>query len=81
MIGSHKITTAVNEKTIFSICSNSSEFMMAPSPISPDDMSDSVAFCMNDLPADGYMAMESIRRQGKLCDVTLKVNGAMTCAK
>ncbi|XP_041460207.1 kelch-like protein 18 [Lytechinus variegatus] len=38
-----------------------------------DGMLDSVVFCKNDLPADGYMTMESIRRQGKLCDVTLKV--------
>ncbi|XP_071496288.1 kelch-like protein 18 [Diadema antillarum] len=47
---------------------------MSPSPTSSDDLSDSLVFCESDLPAAGYSAMESIRRQGKLCDVTLKVD-------
>ncbi|XP_070536116.1 kelch-like protein 18 [Ptychodera flava] len=36
-------------------------------------MEDVVVFQKNDLPLLGYPIMESIRRQGKLCDVTLKV--------
>ncbi|XP_002734469.1 kelch-like protein 18 [Saccoglossus kowalevskii] len=36
-------------------------------------LDDIVVFQKNDLPSQGYPVMESIRRQGKLCDVTLKV--------
>lgn len=34
-----------------------------------------VIFQQNDLFSQGFPLMEEIRRQGKLCDVTLKVSG------
>lgn len=40
-----------------------------------EELEDLVHFSVHDLPARGYVVMEEIRRQGKLCDVTLKVNG------
>lgn len=38
-----------------------------------EELEDLVHFSVTDLPARGYVVMEEIRRQGKLCDVTLKV--------
>lgn len=38
-----------------------------------EELEDLVHFSVHDLPARGYVVMEEIRRQGKLCDVTLKV--------
>lgn len=38
-----------------------------------EELEDLVHFSVRDLPARGYVVMEEIRRQGKLCDVTLKV--------
>ncbi|TDH06419.1 hypothetical protein EPR50_G00132990 [Perca flavescens] len=38
-----------------------------------EELEDLVHFSVPDLPARGYVVMEEIRRQGKLCDVTLKV--------
>uniref|UniRef100_A0A665TML2 BTB domain-containing protein n=1 Tax=Echeneis naucrates TaxID=173247 RepID=A0A665TML2_ECHNA len=38
-----------------------------------EELEDLVHFSVQDLPARGYVVMEEIRRQGKLCDVTLKV--------
>lgn len=38
-----------------------------------EELEDLVHFSVCDLPARGYVVMEEIRRQGKLCDVTLKV--------
>ncbi|XP_038575057.1 kelch-like protein 18 [Micropterus salmoides] len=38
-----------------------------------EELEDLVHFTVHDLPARGYVVMEEIRRQGKLCDVTLKV--------
>ncbi|XP_029283545.1 kelch-like protein 18, partial [Cottoperca gobio] len=38
-----------------------------------EELEDLVHFSVSDLPARGYVVMEEIRRQGKLCDVTLKV--------
>uniref|UniRef100_A0A3Q1GUW3 Kelch-like family member 18 n=1 Tax=Acanthochromis polyacanthus TaxID=80966 RepID=A0A3Q1GUW3_9TELE len=38
-----------------------------------EELEDLVHFTVTDLPARGYVVMEEIRRQGKLCDVTLKV--------
>lgn len=40
-----------------------------------EELEDLVHFSVHDLPARGYVVMEEIRRQGKLCDVTLKVKG------
>uniref|UniRef100_A0A3Q4HNW2 Uncharacterized protein n=1 Tax=Neolamprologus brichardi TaxID=32507 RepID=A0A3Q4HNW2_NEOBR len=37
-----------------------------------EELEDLVHFSVHDLPARGYVVMEEIRRQGKLCDVTLK---------
>lgn len=37
------------------------------------DPEDLVHFSVGDLPSRGYGVMGEIRRQGKLCDVTLKV--------
>lgn len=39
------------------------------------DAEDLVHFSVGDLPSRGYGVMGEIRRQGKLCDVTLKVRG------
>uniref|UniRef100_A0A8D2L502 Uncharacterized protein n=1 Tax=Varanus komodoensis TaxID=61221 RepID=A0A8D2L502_VARKO len=42
-----------------------------PDPeLDPEDL---VHFSVGDLPSRGYGVMGEIRRQGKLCDVTLKV--------
>lgn len=41
-----------------------------------EELEDLVHFSVHDLPARGYVVMEEIRRQGKLCDVTLKVSEA-----
>lgn len=38
-----------------------------------EELEDLVHFSVHDLPTRGYVVMEEIRRQGKLCDVTLKV--------
>ena len=38
-----------------------------------EELEDLVHFSVHDLPGRGYAVMEEIRRQGKLCDVTLKV--------
>ena len=38
-----------------------------------EELEDLMHFSVHDLPARGYSVMEEIRRQGKLCDVTLKV--------
>lgn len=38
------------------------------------DGEDTVIFKQPNLPADAFPAIADIRRQGKLCDVTLKVN-------
>lgn len=38
-----------------------------------EELEDLVHFSVHDLPNRGYAVMEEIRRQGKLCDVTLKV--------
>lgn len=40
-----------------------------------EELEDLVHFSVHDLPARGFVVMEEIRRQGKLCDVTLKVKG------
>uniref|UniRef100_A0A3Q3M942 Uncharacterized protein n=1 Tax=Labrus bergylta TaxID=56723 RepID=A0A3Q3M942_9LABR len=40
-----------------------------------EELEDLVHFSVHDLPARGYVVMEEIRRQGKLCDVTLKRSG------
>ncbi|XP_051943943.1 kelch-like protein 18 isoform X2 [Hippocampus zosterae] len=37
-----------------------------------EELEDLVHFTVHDLPGRGYVVMEEIRRQGKLCDVTLK---------
>lgn len=42
-----------------------------------EELEDLVHFSVHDLPARGYVVMEEIRRQGKLCDVTLKVKTAI----
>ena len=44
--------------------------------VTGEELEDLVHFSVHDLPARGYAVMEEIRRQGKLCDVTLKVNEA-----
>ena len=41
--------------------------------VSCEELEDLVHFSVSDLPARGYVVMEEVRRQGKLCDVTLKV--------
>ncbi|XP_033838945.1 kelch-like protein 18 [Periophthalmus magnuspinnatus] len=41
--------------------------------LSESELEDLVHFSAHELPARGYGVMEEIRRQGKLCDVTLKV--------
>uniref|UniRef100_A0A452E6V9 KLHL18 n=1 Tax=Capra hircus TaxID=9925 RepID=A0A452E6V9_CAPHI len=41
-----------------------------------EELEDLVHFSVSELPSRGYGVMEEIRRQGKLCDVTLKVPGA-----
>ncbi|RXM98486.1 Kelch-like protein 18 [Acipenser ruthenus] len=38
-----------------------------------EELEDLMHFTVSDLPNRGYKVMEEIRRQGKLCDVTLKV--------
>uniref|UniRef100_A0A8C6WJ87 KLHL18 n=1 Tax=Neogobius melanostomus TaxID=47308 RepID=A0A8C6WJ87_9GOBI len=40
---------------------------------SESELEDLVHFSAHELPSRGYGVMEEIRRQGKLCDVTLKV--------
>lgn len=40
---------------------------------SAEELEDLVHFSVSELPSRGYGVMEEIRRQGKLCDVTLKV--------
>ena len=40
-----------------------------------EELEDLVHFSVSELPSRGYGVMEEIRRQGKLCDVTLKVPG------
>uniref|UniRef100_A0A8B9HTS5 Uncharacterized protein n=1 Tax=Astyanax mexicanus TaxID=7994 RepID=A0A8B9HTS5_ASTMX len=40
-----------------------------------EELEDLMHFSVHDLPSRGYSVMEEIRRQGKLCDVTLKVAG------
>ncbi|KAM9789658.1 kelch-like protein 18 [Neosynchiropus ocellatus] len=45
-----------------------------------EELEDLVHFSVNDMPVRGYVVMEEIRRQGKLCDVTLKVGGHMFSA-
>ncbi|XP_061694821.1 kelch-like protein 18 isoform X3 [Syngnathoides biaculeatus] len=37
-----------------------------------EELEDLVHFSVHDLPTRGYVVMEEVRRQGKLCDVTLK---------
>uniref|UniRef100_A0A9L0RCQ9 Kelch like family member 18 n=1 Tax=Equus caballus TaxID=9796 RepID=A0A9L0RCQ9_HORSE len=37
-----------------------------------EELEDLVHFSVSELPSRGYGVMEEIRRQGKLCDVTLK---------
>uniref|UniRef100_A0A3Q3XDD6 Uncharacterized protein n=1 Tax=Mola mola TaxID=94237 RepID=A0A3Q3XDD6_MOLML len=44
-----------------------------------EELEDLVHFSVHDLPARGYVVMEEIRRQGKLCDVTLKVKTDDSC--
>lgn len=41
-----------------------------------EELEDLVHFSVSELPSRGYGVMEEIRRQGKLCDVTLKVRSA-----
>lgn len=41
-----------------------------------EELEDLVHFSVSELPSRGYGVMEEIRRQGKLCDVTLKVRMA-----
>ncbi|KAK5920228.1 hypothetical protein CgunFtcFv8_024063 [Champsocephalus gunnari] len=43
--------------------------------VSCEELEDLVHFSVSDLPARGYVVMEEVRRQGKLCDVTLKAGG------
>uniref|UniRef100_A0A803JUK0 Uncharacterized protein n=1 Tax=Xenopus tropicalis TaxID=8364 RepID=A0A803JUK0_XENTR len=38
-----------------------------------EELEDLVHVMVRDLPSQGYGVMEEIRRQGKLCDVTLRV--------
>uniref|UniRef100_A0A3Q2ICQ5 Kelch like family member 18 n=1 Tax=Equus caballus TaxID=9796 RepID=A0A3Q2ICQ5_HORSE len=38
-----------------------------------EELEDLVHFSVSELPSRGYGVMEEIRRQGKLCDVTLKL--------
>lgn len=38
-----------------------------------EELEDLVHFSVSELPSRGYGVMEEIRRQGKLCDVTLKI--------
>uniref|UniRef100_A0A2K5RRK7 Kelch like family member 18 n=2 Tax=Cebidae TaxID=9498 RepID=A0A2K5RRK7_CEBIM len=40
-----------------------------------EELEDLVHFSVSELPSRGYGVMEEIRRQGKLCDVTLKCPG------
>lgn len=44
-----------------------------------EELEDLVHFSVHDLPGRGYAVMEEIRRQGKLCDVTLKVKKFHQC--
>uniref|UniRef100_A0A3P9MXQ1 Uncharacterized protein n=1 Tax=Poecilia reticulata TaxID=8081 RepID=A0A3P9MXQ1_POERE len=46
-----------------------------------EELEDLVHFSVPDLPARGYVVMEEIRRQGKLCDVTLKVRSETLCSQ
>lgn len=48
-------------------------FLLTMGDILCEELEDLVHFSVRDLPARGYVVMEEIRRQGKLCDVTLKV--------
>ncbi|XP_028329325.1 kelch-like protein 18 isoform X1 [Gouania willdenowi] len=41
--------------------------------VSGEESEDLLHFSVHELPTRGYVVMEEIRRQGKLCDVTLKV--------
>ncbi|XP_063740979.1 LOW QUALITY PROTEIN: kelch-like protein 18 [Eleginops maclovinus] len=43
--------------------------------VSCEELEDLVHFSVSDLPTRGYVVMEEVRRQGKLCDVTLKAGG------
>lgn len=51
-------------------------FLLTMGDVPCEELEDLVHFSVRDLPARGYVVMEEIRRQGKLCDVTLKVSGA-----
>lgn len=48
-------------------------FLLTMGDVLCEELEDLVHFSVCDLPARGYVVMEEIRRQGKLCDVTLKV--------
>lgn len=48
-------------------------FLLTMGDVLCEELEDLVHFSVRDLPARGYVVMEEIRRQGKLCDVTLKV--------
>ena len=43
-----------------------------------DDNEKQIVYQQNDLFSQGYPVFEEIRRQGKLCDVTLKVRPSLT---
>ena len=47
--------------------------MGEPDVLDLSDSSESTVFYQKDLPNQGFPMMESIRREGKLCDVTLVV--------
>lgn len=49
------------------------QFLLTMGDVLCEELEDLVHFSVHDLPARGYVVMEEIRRQGKLCDVTLKV--------
>lgn len=58
-----------------STADHSAPLLLTMGDVLCEELEDLVHFSVHDLPARGYVVMEEIRRQGKLCDVTLKVKG------
>jgi len=69
--------TQFNSSMIYGISVWTKSVVSSPSMTMGDtifeELEDLMHFSVADLPARGYAVMEEIRRQGKLCDVTLKV--------
>nr|XP_019964649.1 PREDICTED: kelch-like protein 18 [Paralichthys olivaceus] len=56
------------------------QFALLVLTMGDEELEDLVHFSVRDAPARGYVVMEEIRRQGKLCDVTLRVRAELACS-